>query len=289
MQALSETSVIFLHELRRGVRSAKALVLLILFALASTLVCAGYVVVSKKAETALAQAAGGTEIPSETKEQMKKEGVKYFFSDDEQQTVDWLVDVPVVVLLFFKMTLLFLPLLALLIGFDQVSGELQSRSIRFASLRARRGSLLAGKLLSQAVLLLGLTAVVNAGLFVFAVATEKDLAVGSMLFGMIRLWLLALVYTAAYLGLAALCSSLFRTPIYSLLTGLCALFGFWLLAVLPRIWDSLKFLSYATPSFYERGLMSPEVWPALGSVGAFLGFAGLFIGMAYLALRGRDL
>jgi ABC-2 type transport system permease protein len=58
---------------------------------------------------------------------------------------------------------LFLPVYIALMGFDQVSGEVGPRSIRYLTVRARRSSLLLGKFLSQATVLLGLVLIIVPG------------------------------------------------------------------------------------------------------------------------------
>lgn len=287
MNALHETWAVFSHETRRSVRSAKTLVLLILYSLAALLGGVLFVAATRKIQSGLTAMTAGQQMPPEALEQMKMGSLALFFGKDET-LLHYLADIPLIVLFFFKFALLFLPLLIVLMGFDQISGELQSRAMRFAALRSSRGALLAGKVAAQVVLLLGLTAVINALLFAYAAATTEGFALGPGLVALIKFWLLTLVFGLAYIGLTAMCSALFRAPVFSLLTALCALFGFWLIAVMGRF-ESLKLLSYLAPSHYEDGLISPS-WPqAFTSVGAYVAFAAVFLSAAWLALRTRDI
>lgn len=287
MNPLQETWLVFAHEVRRALRSAKTLVLLILYGLASVMSGIVFVAATRKAQEGLSSLAPGAAADPEAMLKFKMGALSFFFGKEEE-LLRFLAEVPVIVLFFYKFALFFLPLLIALMGFDQISGELSTRSLRYVSLRARRGSLLAGKVLAQAAVLLGLTAVLNLAVFVYAAATTTPFNVGSGLLAMARFWLLALIYVSAYLGLTALCSALFRTPIVSLLTALCALFGFWLLAILGKF-ESMSFLRWLTPSTYEPGLGSFDLTQALGSAGAFALFAALFLSLAWAALRWRDL
>ncbi len=287
MSPLRETLIVFAHETRRHLRSAKTLVLLILYALATALSGVLFVAATRTAQEGISSMSGGQALRPEQLDELKMGGLSLIFGQDPA-LVRYLVQIPLVVVFFFWFALLFLPLLTTLMGFDQISGELQSRSLRFVSLRARRGSLLAGKVLAQAALLFALTAVVNLGIFAYAAASTEGFQVGVGLASMIRFWLLGLVYASAYIGLVALCSTLFRAPIVSLLIALCALFAFWLTAVLSRI-EAIRFLGYLVPSHYERGLFSPEWDQVLPSVGAYLAFAVVFLCLAWLSLRARDL
>jgi ABC-2 type transport system permease protein len=287
MSPLRETSIVFAHETRRHLRSAKTLVLLILYALATALSGVLFVAATRTAQEGISSMSGGQALQPEQLDELKMGGLSLIFGQDPA-LVRYLVQIPLVVVFFFWFALLFLPLLTTLMGFDQISGELQSRSLRFVSLRARRGSLLAGKVLAQAALLFALTAVVNLGIFAYAAASTEGFQVGVGLAAMIRFWLLGLVYASAYIGLVALCSTLFRAPIVSLLIALCALFAFWLTAFLSRF-EAIRFLGYLVPSHYERGLFSPEWDHVLPSVGAYLAFAVVFLCLAWLSLRARDL
>jgi ABC-type transport system involved in multi-copper enzyme maturation permease subunit len=287
MSPLKETYLVFAHEMRRSLRSARTLVFLILYGLATAVF--GLVVVSmtRKVQEQINSVTHGEDLSPDTLFQMKT-GVLGMFFGKEETMLKYLAEIPLIVLLFASFALFFLPALSALIGFDTVSGELQSRSLRFVSLRARRGSVLAGKVLGQLGLLVGLTAVMNLAVFVYAALSVHGFTVGPGLLAMVRFWGLMLIYATTYVGLTTLCSTLFRTPIFSLLTTFSVLFGFVVLWLMSKF-DSLEPIGWFLPSSYKDGLFSPQPIPVLTSVGVYLGFAAIFLGLAWLALRTRDL
>src|SRR6185369_9811153 len=69
-------------------------------------------------------------------------------------------------ILGFLATLIFLPLFIALLGYDQLSGEVSTGSVRYLAVRSRRGSILIGKFLAQALVMGVLLALVLLGLFV---------------------------------------------------------------------------------------------------------------------------
>jgi ABC-2 type transport system permease protein len=287
MNAVNETWVVFEHEMLRSVRSAKTLVLLILYSLATGVSGLIFVAATRKIQEQFLAATQGKEMPPEALMELKMGGLATVLGKDEA-LLRYLAQIPLVVVFFAWFAFFFVPLLSALMGFDQVSGELQSRSVRFVSLRARRGSLLAGKVLAQLALLLGLTAIINLGVFVYASLAVSGFPVGQGLLTMARFWLLTLVYASAYIGLVTLCSSLFRTPLFSLLTTLSVLLGFWMLGLLSHF-AHLHFLAYVVPSHYQEGLFSPHPVTVLGSAGVYLAFAAVFLCLAGLTIRARDL
>jgi len=286
MSPFSEPFIVFQPEMKRSLRSAKTLVLLVLYALATVISGLVFIAATRSLQDKLNETLKGQELPPEALMQMKLGGLSVIFGKDEEQ-LKYLASMPLVVIFFAWFALFFLPLLTALIGFDQVSGELQTRSIRFVSLRARRGSLLAGKVLAQLALLLGLTAVMNLAIFGYAALSIQGFPVGPGFAAMARFWALTLVYATAYVGVATLCSCLFRTPIFSFLTAVAYLFVTWVLALLAHL-DRFKWVVYALPSHYEDGFFKADPLAVLGSVGALCGFAAAFLALSYLALRTRD-
>ena len=107
LDGLKEIAVIWSAETLRALRSARTLVLLGLYAMACLAVLLFLTLVT-----------GGSRVPPGA------------MPDLEQ--------LPGVIENVFKVSLFFLPLYIALMGFDQISGEVGPRSIRYLTLRARR-------------------------------------------------------------------------------------------------------------------------------------------------------
>src|SRR5690606_38782883 len=126
--------------------------------------------------------------------------------------------------------------------------------------RARRSSILFGKFLSQAALLIGLVLAIDLGIFVVARMVDPGFTVAQMVPALLRLWTAAIVYSLAYLALTTLCSSLFRTPAVSLVVNFAALFGFWLLHVVGGFLEGPgRALRHLSPSAHADGLLNPAL------------------------------
>ncbi len=261
--------------MRRTVRSAKSIVFLIFYSLAAIASGMVFFKATSVLQTALNAAPGHADA-------LTHGALAIVFSHDTE-TVRYLSQIPLVVVFLIWFSFLFLPLLATLIGFDQIAGELQTKSLRFTVLRARRTSLLIGKAAAQLLVLLGLTAIINLAVFVYS-AVFLDFPIALGLVAMARFWLLTFVYASAYVGLVSLCSTLFRTPILSLLTSFSILFAFWILRLL-----NLPVISYFIPSNYQENLFSPDFSKVMVSVAAYSGFAAVFIGLSVLVISRRNL
>ncbi len=287
--------MIWSAECRRTLRSGRVLALLALYSLFSLLVLlvVGGITraLREQLDMQIAQAGANSAAADQVTEEFRK-GFLGFLVGGDQAVMEALAQVPLVVVVVFKATLFFLPLYVAIMGFDQVSGEVGPRSIRYLTVRARRLSLLLGRFLSQATVLLGLVLIIDAGIFVYAWLTTPEFTFGSFALNLLKFWLAAVVFSLSYLALTTLCSSLFRSPAVSLVFNFILLFIFWLMDTIGRAsgeTGTLRFLRYLSPSYYSGNLLHPKLAEFGASGAAYAGFATVFLLGAYAVLRARDL
>lgn len=276
-------------------RSGRAVVLLGLYSMFSALVLLVVGWLAREVRNAVNQqlvnAGADTDASVRVAEEMRK-GVLGFLTSNDTAMMEALAQVPLEVLLVFKVTLFFLPAYVVLMGFDQISGEVGPRSMRYLTVRARRSSVLLGKFLSQASLLLGLVLIIDLAVFIYARIANPDFGFAAMGLNLIKFWLAAIVFSLSYVALTTLCSSLFRSPAVSLVFNFILLFVFWLMDTVGRaVGDehALRVLRYLSPSYYASNLLHPKLTEFAISGVAYAGFATIFLLGAYGALRARDL
>ncbi len=198
---------------------------------------------------------------------------------------------PLSVLMVFYLSLFFLPLYVALMGFDQVSGEVGPRSIRYLTVRARRASVLLGKFLAQTTVLLGLVFLLDVGLCVYAWATTPGFDLAAFVTQVLRFWLASTVFSLAFLALTSLCSSVTTNSSVSLLLNFSVLvlsLLFWMTALYDE-GHPLRAIRYLSPLRYSTRLLYPQPMDVAGSVVAYAVFTLLFLGGAFFVLRRRDL
>lgn len=279
MNRVHEIALIFGHELGRMVRSPKAAILLLLYGLVASL--SGFVFMHVTG--ALGDQIDALQMRAAVEEMaLYRKAVVLFFGEGVSSQ-EWLFQMPPFLLFFYKFNLFFLPALAVLMGFDQIAGELQTRSLRYLAPRAHRSSILFGKVLAQFALLALLVTLMSLGAILFTRAAPEA-SWSATLLGTVRFGVLSLLVMSAYLGLTALISSLTRTPLYALVFALCALISLWLLGALSNL-EPLAFLRWITPATYEPALLSDQPLAILSSVAACLAFTALFLGGALARLR----
>ncbi|NTX07983.1 ABC transporter permease [Myxococcus sp. CA040A] len=295
LDGLKETLVIWGAELQRAVRSGRAVVLLGLYSMFSALVLLVIGKLTSDLRTAMNERLAGAGADAESATRLMEEtrkGVLGFLTSNDTSMMEALAQVPIEVLLVFKVTLFFLPAYVALMGFDQISGEVAPRSMRYLTVRARRSSVLLGKFLTQAALLVGLVLVIDLAIFIYARIANPDFGSAALIINLLKFWFAAIVFSLAYVALTTLCSSLFRTPGVSLVFNFILLFVFWLMDTVGRAsgeTGALRFLRYLSPSNYAGDLLHPKFTEFGISGAAYAGFATLFLLGAYGALRARDL
>jgi ABC-type transport system involved in multi-copper enzyme maturation permease subunit len=323
---LNEIGIIWRGELTRSLKSGRAVVLLVLFLLFTSLVLGFFALFSygfssnqeKKFDEEIANSPYKDDLdPKKVAEQREKQkdtgstGFKKFvinalFADDDTALADMLLALPFMLLIVFKLTLMFLPLFITLMGFDQISGEISTKSIRYLVVRVRRSSLVLGKFLAQSSVLALLT-FVAVGLMVLVPAIfDKNFGAAKAVPTFFRLWLVSMVFSLAYMALASMCSAMFRQPAVSLSINMIALFVIWAIALAGNFFQlpgqaasAMSLASYKTESVaaylrylsvwnYSGDLIHPAWQRFTGAGAAHLGFAMIFLAASYLVLRARD-
>lgn len=292
MEALRETLVIAGQDVKNALRSVKAIVFLALYALGA--LGSGAVVVwwIGKANKFVDQQISS--LPThmsaaqiaEAKHKALLQIMGHFVSDPKQ--VAYYIAIPVIVLFFFWVTRTFLPFLIALMSYDQVNGEVYNRSIRFTLLRSRRGSVVVGKIISNMVILLGITVVTNLLLVGLSAWLIPDFKVSSALLPLLRFWALTLPYALCFVAFLSLLSSLIRSPFVTVIVGFFGVLLMWLLLGLCAVWDLAHPARWAIPFAYNDWLSSYLPSHQIAGAAVFLGFGLLFAALSYLTLRMKD-
>jgi hypothetical protein len=213
---VAETWVVFRHELRNLLLSVRTLVSAGIYSGFAALVLFGF---RKAHEAALAQAASSTGLDASAvseqllkrKEEVAASILKGFHWGSEGDAAEIVRDhVPLTIIFFFMLASMFLPFLVALVSFDQFS-ELSTRGARFALLRVRRETYVAGKALAA---IAGVTGFLLVMWLVVALDTGfRGTDPGDFPIALkegARAWMLMSAEALPYLALTALISSFVR-------------------------------------------------------------------------------
>jgi hypothetical protein len=200
----------------------------------------------------------------------------------------------IVLLLFFWLLLKFLPFLILLTSFDQVAGDLQSRSICYSTLRVRRRDILYGKMLAQTAVFMSVTGIGFLVLGITGAVALEGVTAAEVFAGMMRMWLALMPFGVCYLTISAASSCLFREPFIALIAAFALILVLWGLQLFEHFGASqrlawLQHVELLSPAAYEDGLWLSGVAAPAAAAAAHIGFALVFMAAATWRLAGRDL
>lgn len=315
MTDLEEIGAIWRGETPRAARSGRVVVLLVLVLMFLALTLGVVAFVAKQASSSIedqTRASGVDPSASVVKEQIDQ-GKKATLSKlpgvptDDDELLDSLVSLPIVALVVFLLTVAFIPLFVTLIGFDQVSGEIGPKSIRFFVVRVKRSNLLLGKFASLVTVFAVLLFVSALLLGIMAKVADSDFGYGAMALWTLRLFAAFLVYSLTFIGLTLFSSCLTRSAGLSLVLNVMLLFamaGLWIVnwryrlpgvEVDPQSLSALftdespfAYTRYLTIWTYGAGLLHPNLGKFAVAALVHLGFALVFVGASQLVMKRRD-
>lgn len=280
--AASDIGLTAARELRKNLRSAKGIAMLALFLLGGV---GGSLIYLQASKFVIEKATRGAEVSAEAMRMGKLDLLKNIYPE---ATANYLVDCPMVLLFLFRGTLVAVPFLTLLAGFDLVAGEAQHRTMRYLVGRSTRPSIIAGKALGLWVMVSAMVLALHVVVWLIALGQGEGTAAQIASWGP-RWWLLSLACTACFAGITTFLSACFRTPAVVLFVGVAALIGMALAWLILSNFASTEQISYVLPWAYGGLLVSHDPLRAFGAVGALLAWAGVTVGLASEIVRRKDI
>jgi ABC-2 type transport system permease protein len=264
MQTFKDTWTIFGAELRRALKSPRVLLVLLLYVAfsAGVMLTAGALAHQAQLQAeAQGQGTGGLESP--------KAALLALLFGQDRALVESLLELPAALLVVFKLGLVFLPAYVAVLGFDTVSAELQTRSLRYLSVRTSRTALALGKALALAAVVLLLVTLVHLGAFAYALSSAPDFSLAEATHAWPRLWGTTALVGVGMAALTTLCSTASRAPALSLTLNFAVLLGFWAAGALGsgarmvRMVQQQLTQQESSAGWQERiGLLAPSTWSA---------------------------
>jgi ABC-type transport system involved in multi-copper enzyme maturation permease subunit len=299
MLSAPEVGLTAQREVRRNLESTKGIVMFVLFFLGGLIPRLGQLA----GERLTVIMSGDAPLPEDAKRAAFHAVFTKFLAAaySDQATQNHLGRSPSSLYYLFWGTVAFVPFFILLIGFDQIAGEAQHRTLRYVVGRAFRGSVVLGKALGVwaviAIMILVLHLTVWILLFV-----EGSTPAGAILGWGAYFWFLSVVSSAAYVGFASLMSSLTRTPVVSLFLGLGVSLGIYMAYGILNLIEGVAKLkmadsaahsahaaTWAFPYAYDKLVVSPNPGQAILGAGLYLAWGALAVAGASIVVTRRDL
>lgn len=212
-----------------------------------------------------------------------------FVGATPEQAKFFLADQPALVSLFLILLFAFLPFLTFLSGFNQTSGDIGSRGLRYLLLRTERSNVYLGRLIGTYVFTLVVITVIMAVVGLYIIVKVKFYGAGDVLVWLARGWFAAAMFMMPWVALSAWISATIPFPFLSLLVTQGGL-TFWiiLVAIMRGKEAALGHAAYATPWGYKWWLLDPSLGKMLAAVLIMLAFTAILTLLGLRTFHRRD-
>jgi ABC-type transport system involved in multi-copper enzyme maturation permease subunit len=277
-----EVGIVAQREVVRNLRSTKGIAMFALFFLGGLVFSMLVSWIMGAVIAAAAKRAGMATIPDD----LQRNAWEAFLTEwYDEGIAKHLSPAPAVLWALFVGTLIFLPLLVLVVGFDQLSGEIQHRTIRYTVGRAHRASIVVGKALGTWAVVSIMMLVLHLTVWVIVLA-RGQYSIGPVLSWGGRFWLFSSICAAAYVGYTAVVSSFFRTPIVALFAGTGGGALLWIAYHACKRWAPPAI--WAFPNAYESLLVLPGAGQVAGGCALFVLWGAACVLLATFVMVKRD-
>lgn len=175
-------------------------------------------------------------------------------------------------------------------AFNQFSGDVQSRGIRYQLLRTERANLFFGRFLGTAVYTALVLLVLLAVIVLYMGLKLEVYGWGELLLWGFLGFVAAAVVSLPYVALCSWVSAMVDSPLGSLVVA-HAIIGFvpLIAAIGRKTWEPVAHVTHALPWGVQNHLLHPDPLTVLGAVAACVGYTALFLTFGYLVFARRDL
>ncbi len=278
------------NQAKFGIRGGTGLIFALFTILAGLIIGAALVDPASELQNAGASDVEVAQFADEIVTEVGRPVVKWATDASEDQLDFWLVENPALISAFLILFAIFVPFLSGLGSFNQLSGDIGSRGIRYLLLRTERINLFMGRFIGTYLFCLVVYAVLFAIMGLFFIFKLDFYGTGDMLLWLLRGFLVVSLYTLPFVAICSWVSCAIDSPFGSL--SLCYLLigGVPLIVwIAGRMNEYAGYLKYITPNAYKQWLFDPNIGKALGGGAIMLAFTAFFLFIGTRHFEGRDL
>ena len=211
-------------------------------------------------------------------------------SSTDPWTTFLLDDRPALLSVIFLILILGMPLMVSLLAFNQISGDVQTRGIRYVLLRTERANIFIGRFLGTALFSTMVVAIIIATITFYLGANVRIYPTGLLIRWALHGFIALTVLMLPYIALCSLISASVDSPFLSLSLGELLIGGVLLFPLIARLaWEPAKKLKYALPWGFQNQLLHPDLSHSLGAGLGCLGYMLVFLVLGYYRFETRDL
>ncbi len=181
-----------------------------------------------------------------------------------------------------------LPLAISFLAFNQTTGDIQSRGLRYLLLRTERSNIFFGRFLGTAIFSTGVIAFLILTIVLYLGLKTRLYPVGDLLIWSIQGFYALSILMLPYIALCAMISACVSSQFLSLILAKLLIAGTLLFAVVGRFaWEPLKYIKWLLPWGWQNHLLHPSFthWGCASLACLVYMAAFLMLGHRYFAKR----
>lgn len=272
---LQQTILIACDEVKSALKSKRAIITFISYIALFILIGMAF---NQLYARAMEQAQSYNFNETELKRLMKAVGAEV---ERNSPRMEYLFTIPVAALFTFLLNFIFTSSLTIILGFDAISQEYASQSIRYILIRVSRLTFYLGKLLGQIFIVLGILNLAFMLVVLLSMFKIPSQQIGPLIFHSLKYDFYLSLYAICQISFVLLISSLIQRPMLALLT---ASFSPIILYVV-----ALKHFSFLLPFKYIQYVFDPEPSKVFIAAAAWMLFTSFNLGVALVIFSKRDL
>jgi ABC-type transport system involved in multi-copper enzyme maturation permease subunit len=197
---------------------------------------------------------------------------------------------PALLSAIFMLLIFSMPFAISFLGYNQVSGDVQSHGLRYLLLRTERSNIYFGRFLGTVIFSTAVMAIIVVTITFYLAMKTRIYPAGALTLWAFHGFLALSILMVPYIALCSLISASVDSPFLSLVLAKVVITGVLLVGLLGRIaWKPAKYFLYALPWGWQSNLLHYEPARCLLAVLGCLVYAGFFLFLGYYHFERRDL
>ena len=214
--------------------------------------------------------------------------------EDETAAGQWalflLKDRPALLSAVFLVLIFGMPFAISFLAFNQTTGDIQSRGLRYLLLRTERSNIFLGRFLGTAIFSTAVIAFLILTIVLYLGLKTRLYPAADLLIWSIQGFYALSILMLPYIALCAMISASVSSTFLSLILAKLLIAGTLLFAVVGRLaWEPLKYIKYLLPWGWQNHLLHPSIVHWGGAGLACLVYTAVFLMLGYRRFERRDL
>ncbi|MHC4694778.1 MAG: ABC transporter permease subunit [Planctomycetota bacterium] len=197
---------------------------------------------------------------------------------------------PALLSAIFILLIFGMPFVISFLGYNQVSGDIQSHGLRYLLLRTERSNIYFGRFIGTVIFSTVVIAIIVVTITFYLGMKTRIYPAGALTLWALHGFLALSILMVPYISVCSLISASVDSPFLSLVLAKVVIAGVLLMGLIGRLaWKPAKYLLYALPWGWQNNLLHFDMARCLLAAMGCLVYAGFFLFLGYYHFERRDL